>query len=87
MPEGAWGVCCEKTYWCPTSRQSECRVHGGFDACCDDPSCPGAIKQTSAKVWNPCPKCGGWVPEETVWVFQAKFYCSESCAREAAKNL
>lgn len=43
------------------------------------------IKKSSARVWSPCPKCGDKV-QETVWIVDAKFYCSEQCAREAAKN-
>lgn len=33
--------CCERSYICPTSGESECTVHGGFDNCCDHPDCPG----------------------------------------------
>lgn len=32
--------CCQLIYRCPTSKTAECPVHGGFDVCCDDPSCP-----------------------------------------------
>lgn len=28
-----------------------------------------------------CPKCGGEVPEDTIWVRFLKWYCSEECAR------
>ena len=30
-------TCCERVYFCPTSGETECPVHGGFDACCDRP--------------------------------------------------
>lgn len=32
---------------------------------------------------NPCPSCGGPVPEDTVWIYQQKFYCTEKCAARA----
>lgn len=33
--------CCMRVYICPSSGEDECPVHGGFDVCCDDPTCPG----------------------------------------------
>lgn len=39
--------------------------------------------------WKPearvsrCPSCGGVNPDDTVWVYQLKFYCSESCVAKA----
>lgn len=33
--------CCDQCYDCPTSGERECRVHGGFDICCDNLACPG----------------------------------------------
>lgn len=29
--------CCEKSYYCPTSKDYECAEHGGFSTCCDKP--------------------------------------------------
>lgn len=32
-----------------------------------------------------CPKCGGPIPEDTLWTFRQKFYCSEECVRLVVK--
>lgn len=34
-------TCCERTYLCPTSGETECPLHGGFDVCCNSSNCPG----------------------------------------------
>jgi hypothetical protein len=36
-------ICCRRAYICPTSREAECRDHGGFDHCCLHPDCPSNI--------------------------------------------
>ncbi len=34
-----------------------------------------------------CPRCGQFiVPENTNWVYRARFYCSEGCCRKAAER-
>jgi|LakMenEpi03Aug12_release.lakeMendotaPanAssembly.Ray.scaffolds.fasta_scaffold219531_2 hypothetical protein len=33
-PEGH-ARCCDQVYYCPSSNDHECPVHGGFDVCCD----------------------------------------------------
>lgn len=35
------GDCCSFAYTCPTTRERECLVHGGFEVCCGDPRCAG----------------------------------------------
>lgn len=30
-------ACCDGVYFCPTSNEDECAVHGGFDVCCAAP--------------------------------------------------
>lgn len=30
-------TCCPQAYWCPTSGDTECPAHGGFDVCCARP--------------------------------------------------
>lgn len=35
------GDVCPHAYTCPTSGEVECKCHGGFDVCCDNPACPG----------------------------------------------
>ena len=42
-PNQVHGDCCGECYWCTSSRERECRVHGGFDSCCADPACPGTV--------------------------------------------
>lgn len=37
-------ACCEQMYVCPTSGETECLTHGGFDNCCGHPQCPGNVK-------------------------------------------
>ena len=35
---------------------------------------------------NKCPHCFAQVPEESIWIYQMRFYCSEGCCREVQKN-
>lgn len=65
--------CCDEAYRCPQSGEMECLVHGGFDVCCMDPSCPGYRKEPlRERIWwfwwvrwyhvwrwlHRCPDCG-----------------------------
>lgn len=33
----------------------------------------------------PCPHCAGPLPEDTVWLYMGKYYCSDDCVREVQK--
>lgn len=33
----------------------------------------------AGKLMPPCPACGGEVPEDTIWLYMLRFYCSEAC--------
>ncbi len=50
-------LCCESTYICPQSGERECVTHGGFDTCCDDPTCPSKAAVTATIPGRTAPLC------------------------------
>lgn len=41
--------CCDQVYRCPSSGETECFIHGGFDICCGHAKCPGGEKAYYAR--------------------------------------
>jgi len=37
-------------YICPQNKEVECAVHGGFDTCCGDPTCPSKTLEIRERV-------------------------------------
>lgn len=33
-----------------------------------------------------CPACGKKVPEDSIWIYLGKFYCSEQCVASLIKR-